>query len=137
MASKYLKKYSVPEGFRDVLCNLVKEILRDQPFDLNDYCYQYFKALEEGTPFEYEKKGRFPIPPPKQKGMSDQADPEGEGPYQYDEGGYEGGYPNEGYGDAYEPGGYEGEEYGEEEGEGEEGEEEGEEEDAIMAGHNF
>ena len=62
---KYYSRYSVPEGFRDVLMDLVKEVLRDQPEDIVDYCYEYFKAKEEGRDVIYEKKGFRPIPPDK------------------------------------------------------------------------
>ena len=45
---KYYSRYSVPDGFRDVLSDLVKEVLRDQPEDIVHYCAEYFKAKEEG-----------------------------------------------------------------------------------------
>jgi hypothetical protein len=47
MASKYLQKYPVPQGFPDILHNFAKEILRDQPENVKEFGYQYFKALEE------------------------------------------------------------------------------------------
>ncbi len=47
MASKYLQKYPVPQSFPDVLHDFAREILRDQPENLHEYGYQYFKAIEE------------------------------------------------------------------------------------------
>ena len=47
MASKYRKKFDLPEGFYDVLENYSREVLRDQPLDIIEFSYLYFKALEE------------------------------------------------------------------------------------------
>ena len=66
MASKYQRKYTVPEGFRDCLSDLVREILREQPHDPVDFCHKYFLALETGNEWKYGgKAGRHPVPPPK------------------------------------------------------------------------
>ena len=34
MSSKYVKKYKIPIGFRDLLTEFTREILRNQPNDL-------------------------------------------------------------------------------------------------------
>lgn len=47
MASKYLQKYPIPDHFPDILHDFAREVLRDQPDNIYDYGYQYFKALEE------------------------------------------------------------------------------------------
>ena len=47
MASKYRKKFELPEGFYEVLENYSREVLRDQPLDIIEFSYLYFKALEE------------------------------------------------------------------------------------------
>ena len=47
MASKYLQKYPVPEGFSNILADFASEVLRDQPENIYDFGYQYFKAIEE------------------------------------------------------------------------------------------
>ena len=47
MASKYLQKYPIPGDFPQLLHDFTKEVLRDQPDDIYEYGYQYFKALEE------------------------------------------------------------------------------------------
>ena len=47
MASKYRKKFELPEGFYEILEEYSKEVLRDQPLDIVEFSYLYFKALEE------------------------------------------------------------------------------------------
>lgn len=47
MASKYRKKFSLPENFYPVLEDYSREVLRDQPVDIIEFSYLYFKALEE------------------------------------------------------------------------------------------
>ena len=47
MASKYRKKFELPEGFYDILEGYTREVLRDQPIDIIEFSYLYFKALEE------------------------------------------------------------------------------------------
>lgn len=47
MASKYRKKFSLPEGFYPILEAYSREVLRDQPQDIIEFSYLYFKALEE------------------------------------------------------------------------------------------
>ena len=45
-----------------------REVLRDQPMDIVEFSYLYFKALEEGTidQFNYPRKGKN-IPPPREE----------------------------------------------------------------------
>lgn len=50
MASKYRKKFSLPEGFYPILEAYSREVLRDQPLDIIEFSYLYFKALEEVSP---------------------------------------------------------------------------------------
>ncbi len=47
MASKYRKKFEMPEGFYGILENYTREVLRDQPVDILEYSYLYFKHLDE------------------------------------------------------------------------------------------
>lgn len=47
MASKYLQKFPVPQEFPDVLHDFAREILRDQPEDILEYGFLYFKAIDE------------------------------------------------------------------------------------------
>ena len=47
MASKYRKKFSLPEEFYPILEAYSREVLRDQPLDIVEYSYLYFKHMEE------------------------------------------------------------------------------------------
>ena len=84
MASKYRKKFSLPEDFYPVLEDYSREVLRDQPADIIEFSYLYFKALEEGTldQFDYPRKGQN-IPPNKNDRP---AQPESHPDQQYEEG---------------------------------------------------
>ncbi|KAJ8601391.1 hypothetical protein CTAYLR_004997 [Chrysophaeum taylorii] len=44
MSSKYQKNFSLPTDFPATLRELTKEVLRDQPSDINKYAYDYFMA---------------------------------------------------------------------------------------------
>lgn len=47
MASKYRKKFALPEEFYPILEAYTREVLRDQPVDILEFSYLYFKNLEE------------------------------------------------------------------------------------------
>ena len=47
MASRYRKKFSLPDDFMEILECYSREVLRDQPIDIIEFSYLYFKALEE------------------------------------------------------------------------------------------
>ena len=47
MASKYRKKFELPEGFYEILEDYSREVLRDQPLDIIEFSYLFFKALED------------------------------------------------------------------------------------------
>ena len=57
MSSKYIKKYSIPPGFQDLLSEFTKEILRNQPNDIIDFGVEYFKCLQQGLILDYAHKG--------------------------------------------------------------------------------
>jgi hypothetical protein len=57
MASKYIKKFKVPENFENILSDFAKEILRNQPKDIIDFGIEYFKGLESNTKLDYAHKG--------------------------------------------------------------------------------
>jgi hypothetical protein len=44
---KYAKDFQIPAEFPDVLRNLTREILRDQPKDINKYALEYFEKLKQ------------------------------------------------------------------------------------------
>ncbi len=45
MASKFLKKRSIPEGFKEILSDFTREILREQPADISHFAATYFEFL--------------------------------------------------------------------------------------------
>ena len=57
MASKYIKKFKVPNNFENILSDFAKEILRNQPKDIIDFGIEYFKGLETNSKFDYKDKG--------------------------------------------------------------------------------
>ena len=58
MASKYLQKFPIPNGFPQILHDFTKEILRDQPRDIIEFGYMYFKALEQVRSFKVNLRER-------------------------------------------------------------------------------
>ena len=64
MASKYLKKFPVPQKFNEILHDFAREILRNQPEDIIDFGHEYFIAKDEGLELDTSKikKGKN-IPP--------------------------------------------------------------------------
>jgi len=58
MASKYIQKYPIPEGFPEIVHDLAKEILRNQPSDILEFSALYFKCLQEGTVLDYANRGQ-------------------------------------------------------------------------------
>ncbi len=58
MASKYIQKYPIPEGFPEILHDLDKEILRNQPDDILEFSALYFKCLQEGVVLDYPNRGQ-------------------------------------------------------------------------------
>ena len=67
MASKYSKRFTVPEGFTDILHNLTREVLRDSPDDVVEYAALYFEALRDNKPFHYESKYNVEVEEPQSK----------------------------------------------------------------------
>ena len=57
MASKYIKKFKVPNNFENILSDFAKEILRNQPKDIIEFGIEYFKGLETNTKLDYKNKG--------------------------------------------------------------------------------
>ena len=47
MASKYIQQFPVPDEFPQIFHDFAREILRDQPKNIIEYGYLYFKALDE------------------------------------------------------------------------------------------
>jgi hypothetical protein len=45
MSSLYYQRKPVPEGFEEMLHDLIKEILRNQPEEIEKFCYNYFDKM--------------------------------------------------------------------------------------------
>ena len=57
MASKYIKKFKIPNNFENILSDFTKEILRNQPKDIIQFGIEYFKGQETNTKLDYPDKG--------------------------------------------------------------------------------
>lgn len=53
MASKYLQKFPVPQGFQEILADFTKEVLREQPPNILEFAAHYFENLEKGRKMEF------------------------------------------------------------------------------------
>jgi len=42
--NKYSKDFKVPDGFDEILRGLTREILREQPQDINKFAFEYFST---------------------------------------------------------------------------------------------
>lgn len=49
MASGYLHTYPVPQGFYEILAELTKDILRDQPANIVEYAALFFEKRDKST----------------------------------------------------------------------------------------
>lgn len=57
MASKYIQKFPIPEGFPDILHDMTREVLRYQPENIIEFCALYFECLQEGKELVYSNMG--------------------------------------------------------------------------------
>lgn len=55
MATRYMERLQIPEGFEELLHDLIKEILREQPKNINFFCYQYFYTKQNGKKLDIKK----------------------------------------------------------------------------------
>ena len=46
MASKYVKNFTVPSDFPNLLHDFAREVLKAQPKDIHEFGQMYFTALE-------------------------------------------------------------------------------------------
>ena len=56
MSSLYYQRKPVPEGFEEILHDLIKEILRNQPEEIEKFCYNYFDKLIRKRSTDSENK---------------------------------------------------------------------------------
>eukprot|EP00928_Gymnodinium_smaydae_P061901 TRINITY_DN45871_c0_g1_i1.p1 TRINITY_DN45871_c0_g1~~TRINITY_DN45871_c0_g1_i1.p1 ORF type:complete len:453 (-),score=147.50 TRINITY_DN45871_c0_g1_i1:108-1376(-) len=50
MSSKFAKQYSVPPEFPEILKDFTREVLRNQPSNINEFAAKYFDCLAHGLP---------------------------------------------------------------------------------------
>ena len=58
MASKYIQMFPIPEGFPEILNDLAKEVIRNQPEDIIEFAAMYFNCLQQVTVLDYPRKGK-------------------------------------------------------------------------------
>ena len=56
MTSLYYQRKPIPEGFEGILHDMIKEILKNQPENIEEFCYNHFDKLLRKTNFEIEDK---------------------------------------------------------------------------------
>jgi len=52
MSSKFAKQYQIPPEFPDILKDFGREVLRNQPSNINEFAAKYFDCLAQGLPAE-------------------------------------------------------------------------------------
>ncbi|GBG26283.1 Calmodulin-like protein [Hondaea fermentalgiana] len=52
--SSYAKEFAMPDGFPDVVSKLAREILREQPADIEAFCLQYFSEKMQNDASQHE-----------------------------------------------------------------------------------
>lgn len=52
MSSKFAKQYQIPPEFPDILKDFAREVLRNQPANINEFAAKYFDCLAQGLPAE-------------------------------------------------------------------------------------
>ena len=60
--SKHKKNYKVPQKFKPLLIELIKEILINQPKDIIDFCANFFKMKQEESQSLLNRATTFPVP---------------------------------------------------------------------------
>mmetsp|Transcript_85861 Transcript_85861/g.243484 ORF Transcript_85861/g.243484 Transcript_85861/m.243484 type:complete len:423 (-) Transcript_85861:123-1391(-) len=50
MSSKFAKQYQIPPEFPDILKDFAREVLRNQPANINEFAAKYFDCLANGLP---------------------------------------------------------------------------------------
>eukprot|EP00613_Pedinella_sp_CCMP2098_P000621 CAMPEP_0171622944 /NCGR_PEP_ID=MMETSP0990-20121206/17594_1 /TAXON_ID=483369 /ORGANISM="non described non described, Strain CCMP2098" /LENGTH=58 /DNA_ID=CAMNT_0012188937 /DNA_START=420 /DNA_END=596 /DNA_ORIENTATION=+ len=50
MSSKYVQEFKVPEGFPEILRDFTREVLREQPKNMEKFGYDYFMEKLKNPP---------------------------------------------------------------------------------------
>jgi len=57
MSSKFAKQYQVPPEFPEILKDFAREVLRNQPANINEFAAKYFDCLASGLPADAAQAG--------------------------------------------------------------------------------
>jgi len=58
MSSKFAKQYQIPPEFPDILKDFTREVLRNQPSNINEFAAKYFDCLANGLPADLPEGDR-------------------------------------------------------------------------------
>lgn len=58
MSSKFAKSYQIPPEFPDILKDFTREVLRNQPGNINEFAAKYFDCLASGLPADMAEGSR-------------------------------------------------------------------------------
>lgn len=58
MSSKFAKQFHVPAEFPDILKDFAREVLRNQPININEFAAKYFDCLASGMPADLQGMGQ-------------------------------------------------------------------------------
>lgn len=58
MSSKFAKQFHVPPEFPDILKDFAREVLRNQPLNINEFAAKYFDCLANGLPADLQDVGQ-------------------------------------------------------------------------------
>lgn len=57
MSSKFAKQFQIPSEYPDILKDFTREVLRNQPANINEFAAKYFDCLAQGLPAEVQGAG--------------------------------------------------------------------------------
>jgi Ca2+-binding EF-hand superfamily protein len=58
MSSKFAKSFQIPPEYPDILKDFTREVLRNQPANINEFAAKYFDCLASGLPADMAERGK-------------------------------------------------------------------------------
>ncbi|CAK0823238.1 unnamed protein product [Prorocentrum cordatum] len=58
MSSKFAKSFQIPPEYPDILKDFTREVLRNQPSNINEFAAKYFDCLASGLPADMADRGK-------------------------------------------------------------------------------
>jgi len=58
MSSKFAKNFQIPPEYPDILKDFTREVLRNQPANINEFAAKYFDCLASGLPADMAERGK-------------------------------------------------------------------------------